>query len=359
MERPGFHKRVLLGSWCCFYFESVKLVAIERKDNDSRTPEASPSAGNQEEEEDETLIISELPAGSFVAAIFELDNTETSPVFNSDGTVIEIVDLSIIEEPTINITGPTPPPQTIRMSSPRRYPQQPTLSTTPIPPSLLPILLNKIHSTFSHARYAIAGLTSLTLHNYPNAHPSRITVLTGYDSYESLRSWASTAGWYLSSSERDILAIPLENGEYRGIVLKLLDESYLSSIETVVFHKARVVGLEGMLELRLGAWLGMTSSSSPEKIEEEIVRDCERQIRWIIGKLERLNRKNVPCLGVARLWEGFFCREGEEGLREKLRRLGVSPPVGERETRIIEERVWTGRREIRVFTRSERDNTPR
>ncbi|KAK3989952.1 hypothetical protein QBC44DRAFT_395465 [Cladorrhinum sp. PSN332] len=385
MDRPSFHKRVLCGVCCCFYFESecaikrAKLVAREREAEKEANIVAflnRPPWGEWKAKSSRRRVLAALPAsGSETAGlttISDLDGTspERVPVIEitSPNTTriigsIKTVVTSLLF--TANTTTPTMASSSSTTSS-RRRPSPPILSDTPIPSQTLSLLLAKIDSCFSHARYAVAGLAALTVWGYTDASPSRVTVLTGYDSYESLRSWASTAGWYVYTEPRDVIAVPLTLGdgveEWRGIVLKVLSEDEVGKVEIVMCRdQARVVGLSGMLELRLGAWLGMHSLPAEQKCEET-VKDCERQVGWILRRLVgepknsnlSLSRENVPCLYVQRVWDGFLGREKE--LREMLEDLGVKAPGKfNRETRIIEERIWTGTREMRMV-RAERDS---
>ncbi|KAK4167176.1 hypothetical protein QBC43DRAFT_286101 [Cladorrhinum sp. PSN259] len=343
---------------------------------------------------------------------------------------------TIFQSPMASTTtsSSSAPPST---SSKLRYirPTPPTLASTPLSPTNLKLLLDKIDSTFAHTPYAVAGLAALAVWGYrPASFPSRITILTSYDSYESLRSWATTAGWFVFTepTRRDVIGVPFlarkesqskedgslrknnkgkkeeegqdeeeeeeeEEEEWRGITLKVLPSADLERLQIVrvrddvnhpdsdwfkpgtsrvekklIRSEARVVGLSSMLELRLSTWLGMDSLAEDQKVDEKTVKDCERQVVWIIKRLARddvelttegkdgweVSPRTVPSLWRKEIWDGFLGRE-EGRVTALLEVLGVRRPPSDsnkRDTRIVEEVIWTGSREMRVL-RAERGNS--
>lgn len=207
-------------------------------------------------------------------------------------------------------------------------------------------LLLKIHSALSHTRYAVAGLAALVMFGYDSecAMPSRVTVLTGSDSAEALRSWAVTVGEWVSYRDRDesdIIGVLVRGGgggeEWRGLTVKILGEEAVESLETAEIKElggVRVVGLRGMLELRAGAWLGMmkkmdlkAGGGEEGSVDREMmVGQCERQLRWILTRLAAEGRVKIHPGGMKNFfskdfWDGFLMREPR--VKEILKALGV------------------------------------
>ncbi|KAK4462935.1 hypothetical protein QBC42DRAFT_285944 [Cladorrhinum samala] len=286
----------------------------------------------------------------------------------------------------------------------RPPPPPPTLSTSPMTPKTFRALLLNIHSALSHTRYAVAGLAALIVFGYGSEctmMPSRVTVLTGSDSAEALRSWAVTVGeWWVfrrdgdggggGDDDDDVIGVPVRvqrggegrfETEWRGLTVKTLGEDEVGSLEIVKVKEiggVRVVGLRGMLELRAGAWLGMVkkmdSSSSlkarrggedgnnnNKTLEDErrgnngmeremmmmkvMIEQCERQVRWILKRLKLLAAQGKRVKMHPSGMKNFFSKDFWDGFlmrepraKEMLEALGVERKEKEEEEEEEEEK---------------------
>ncbi|KAK4034980.1 hypothetical protein C8A01DRAFT_18289 [Parachaetomium inaequale] len=274
-------------------------------------------------------------------------------------------------EPTITITDtsgdrddrkPTP-------SSPT-----PPLSTAPLTPETLKILLDTFDQAFSHTHYAVCGHAALMVWGYRPAAsadmPSHVSILCPAEGRQAILTWARTVGWGGGGGGEgegeggkggEVIGVPLHGSAPQVVVgfrIRTVESGevwerlrmarpmgmrapYVGSVGEMMRTEARVVAVPTLLDEFARAWYFCVVKGGGGGGKRE--RHIAELVLWILGRLARdvgryrgrarwrLTPESVPTVVYWKFWDAFVGEHHEAlGLLETcgLRRLGVAVQNG-------------------------------
>ena len=272
-----------------------------------------------------------------------------------------------LEEPA----SPTSPRTNSSHLTPiKSTPQRPTvvtpppLSTTPLTPEALLLLLDTFDAALSHTHYAVCGHSALAVWGYRGGMPAHVSIVCPAEDREVILTWARAAGWWVyppphasaaaaAGGEVIGVSVPGLQGVW-GFRLRAVREVWgalemARPVEVcggggdagagrdgVVRTKARVMAVPSLLDEFGRAWYScvVRGRGGGEGRGESIAELILWLLRWVgeggegaKGKGRwKLTPKNVPCLVYGRFWDAFV--DGYPDALGLLARCGLHHPAG-------------------------------
>lgn len=117
----------------------------------------------------------------------------------------------VITNPSSRTPSPPPyaqTPTTTMQQQRTSLPRTPQLSTTPLTPTILKVLLDTFDAALAHTHYAITGHAALMVWGYRGTAaapaPAHVSVVCLAQHRQVILTWARAAGWWVSSSSSSL-----------------------------------------------------------------------------------------------------------------------------------------------------------
>ncbi|KAK0730165.1 hypothetical protein B0H67DRAFT_548171 [Lasiosphaeris hirsuta] len=146
-----------------------------------------------------------------------------------------------------------------------------------------PALLETLHATLSHTRYAVCGRAALHLHGVPSASsppPSHVSIMCPASGRDVVLAWGGVAGWDVPGHRRrrrarrpgsavvrrgtepggrDEMGVPVRGGRVWTVRIRCVDEGTWDGVGKRVVSsggdgEVSVVSLDGLLDQLARAW---------------------------------------------------------------------------------------------------------